>query len=263
MKRTRFSEEPIIGVLKGSEAGAKIADLARRHSVSEATIYNWKAKYGGLEVSQARRLKELEGEDAKLKRLLTDTMPDHVALTRRAAQPMILCEKVQTPTAGPKAARSAYREAVAHLWACHGRSQRRTLRVIAADRKHALSLSKGACAIVPSGTMMGHCAGSCANWVTCVVGSAIAACTSCCADGNHHQPQEVAEALHRGRSGGQAGHSRKRAVGTRTPPPVLALPCQHSNQDLGASAPVRFAPSPCTTRWPQAGASACSTWSIT
>ena len=80
MKRTRFSEEKIIGVLKEAEAGMKTADLARRHGVSEATIYNWKAKYGGLEVSEARRLRELEGENAKLKRLLADTMLDNVVL---------------------------------------------------------------------------------------------------------------------------------------------------------------------------------------
>ena len=80
MKRTRFTEEQIIGVLKEADAGAKTADLARRHGVSEATIYNWKAKYGGLEVSEAKRLKALEDENAKLKRLLADTMLDNVAL---------------------------------------------------------------------------------------------------------------------------------------------------------------------------------------
>ena len=77
MKRTRFTDEQIIGVLKEAEAGAKTADLARRHGVSEATIYNWKSKYGGLEV---RRLRVLESENAKLKRLLADAMLDQAAL---------------------------------------------------------------------------------------------------------------------------------------------------------------------------------------
>ena len=80
MKRKQFSEEQIIGILKEAEAGAKTADLARRHGVSEATIYNWKAKYGGLEVSEAKRLRLLEDENAKLKRLLADTMLDNAAL---------------------------------------------------------------------------------------------------------------------------------------------------------------------------------------
>jgi putative transposase len=80
MKRTRFTEEQIIGLLKEAEAGAKTAELARRHGVSEATIYNWKAKYGGLEVSEAKRLRSLEDENAKLKRLLADTMLDNAAL---------------------------------------------------------------------------------------------------------------------------------------------------------------------------------------
>ena len=80
MKRKRFSEEQIIGVLKEAEAGAKTADLARQHGVSEATICNWKSKYGGLEVSEAGRLKALEDENAKLKRLLADAMLDQAAL---------------------------------------------------------------------------------------------------------------------------------------------------------------------------------------
>ena len=80
MKRARFTEEQIIGVLKEQEAGAKTADLARRHGVSEATIYNWKAKYGGLEVSEAKRLRSLEDENAKLKRLLAEAMLDNAGL---------------------------------------------------------------------------------------------------------------------------------------------------------------------------------------
>jgi putative transposase len=80
MKRKRFTEEQIIGVLKEAEAGVKTGDLARRHGISEATIYNWKAKYGGMEVSEAKRLRSLEDENAKPKRLLADAMLDNAAL---------------------------------------------------------------------------------------------------------------------------------------------------------------------------------------
>jgi len=80
MKRSRFTEEQIVAVLKEHELGAKPADLARKHGVSEATLYNWKAKYGGLTVSEAKRLKTLEDENTKLKKLLADTMLDNAAL---------------------------------------------------------------------------------------------------------------------------------------------------------------------------------------
>jgi len=80
MKRSRFTEEQIIAVLHEQEAGAKAVDLARKHGISEATLYNWKAKYGGLDVSEARRLKALEEENAKLKKLLADSMLDNAAL---------------------------------------------------------------------------------------------------------------------------------------------------------------------------------------
>ena len=80
MKKQRFGEEQIIGVLKEAEAGAKTQDLCRKHGISEATFYNWKAKYGGLTVSEARRLKALEQENAKLKRLLAEVELDKAAL---------------------------------------------------------------------------------------------------------------------------------------------------------------------------------------
>ena len=80
MKRKRFTEEQIIGILREQEAGAKTGDLARKHGVSEATLYNWKAKFGGMDVSDARRLKALGDENGKLKRLLADAMLDNTAL---------------------------------------------------------------------------------------------------------------------------------------------------------------------------------------
>ena len=80
MKRSRYTEEQIIGILREQEAGVPVAELCRKHGMSDATFYNWKSKYGGLEVSEAKRLRALEAENARLKRLLADAMLDNAAL---------------------------------------------------------------------------------------------------------------------------------------------------------------------------------------
>lgn len=80
MKCKRFTEEQIITILKAHEAGVPLADLVREHGFAEGTIYTWKAKYGGMEVAEAKRLRELEAENRKLKKLLAETMLEKAAL---------------------------------------------------------------------------------------------------------------------------------------------------------------------------------------
>ena len=80
MKKTRHTEEQIIGALKQMEAGRKVSEMARELGVSEATLYTWKSKYGGMEVSDARRLKELEDENRRLKHMVADLSLDKEAL---------------------------------------------------------------------------------------------------------------------------------------------------------------------------------------
>ncbi|WP_370099109.1 IS3 family transposase [Bradyrhizobium yuanmingense] len=121
MKRARFTEEQIIAVLKEHEAGAKTADLARKHGVSEATIYNWKAKFGGMDVSEAKRLRALEEENAKLKKLLAEQMLDAAALRELLSKKLV----------GPAAKRAA----IAHLQAVMSLSERRACSIVGADRK--------------------------------------------------------------------------------------------------------------------------------
>jgi len=92
MKRKRHTEEQIIAILKEHEAGMKTADLCRKHGISSATFYKWKARYGGLEESDAKRLKALEGENAKLKKWLAEAMLQTVSIrcflpTRRSGNP--------------------------------------------------------------------------------------------------------------------------------------------------------------------------------
>jgi putative transposase len=80
MKRSRFTEEQIIGILKEQESGQRTADVCRKHGISEGTFYKWKAKFGGMQVSDAKKLRSLEAENTQLKKLLAETMLDNAVL---------------------------------------------------------------------------------------------------------------------------------------------------------------------------------------
>jgi putative transposase len=95
MKPSRLPEEQIIGILREQEAGAKTADVCRKHGISSATFYKWKARYGGLEVSDAKRLKALEDENAKLKKLLAEAMLDNAMLKDIASKNVWSAPSVQ------------------------------------------------------------------------------------------------------------------------------------------------------------------------
>ena len=86
MRKSRFSEEQIIGVLKEHQAGLAVVEICRRHGISDATFYTWRSKYGGLEVSDAKRLKALEEENRKLKKLLAEQMLDAATLREMLAK---------------------------------------------------------------------------------------------------------------------------------------------------------------------------------
>ncbi len=120
MKRKRFSEEQIIAILKEHEAGVATADLCRKHGMSSASFYAWKAKYGGMDVADAQKLKGLEAENAKLKRLFGRGHAGQCGFERPARKKMV------TP--------AQRREAVAHLKSAHQMSERRACRVAGVDR---------------------------------------------------------------------------------------------------------------------------------
>jgi putative transposase len=86
MKRSRFNEEQIIAILKEQEGGMPTAEVCRRHGISSATFYKWKSKFGGLEVSEARRLRSLEEENSRLKKLLAEAMLDNAVLKDLASK---------------------------------------------------------------------------------------------------------------------------------------------------------------------------------
>lgn len=95
MKRSRFTEEQIIAILKEQEAGVKTADVCRKHGISDATFYKYKAKYGGMDVSEARKLNALEDENAKLKKLLAEAMLDNAMLKDVASKNVWSASSVQ------------------------------------------------------------------------------------------------------------------------------------------------------------------------
>src|SRR5262249_55853099 len=176
MKPSRFTEEQIIGMLRGQEAGAKTADVCRKYGISSATFYKWKAKYGGLEVSDAKRLKALEDENAKLKKLWRKQNWTR-RCSRRSPQKMV------TP--------AARREAVAHLRLAFKVSERRACSTLR---------SRSDLDPVPQHPA-GRCCGTGAPGRTGRHSPTVrlsAAAYPAQARRHHHKPQEAATALSRG-----------------------------------------------------------------
>jgi putative transposase len=158
MRKSRSSEEQIIKILKEKEAGAKLADLCRRHGISEQTFHRWKAKFGGMEVNDARRLKQLEDENRRLKHLVADLTLDNQALKA------ITAKSGDAHGATPSRGRTA-----TGVW--HERTTG-----LSSDRVGALDVS--ASATGPGGR--GAAGAALARWLRSRRGLATGVCTCCC-----------------------------------------------------------------------------------
>lgn len=157
MKRGRFSDEQIIAILKEQEAGMATAEVGRRHGISSATFYKWKAKYGGLEISETRKLRQFEDENARLKRLLADAMLDNWMLKEIGAKKWrrLLPSGRRWPTF--RLHSRLANGAPAMFWALTGQW----------------------CAMRSGGLTMPTCGNGCATLQQSAAGSAIGACTAC------------------------------------------------------------------------------------
>ena len=160
MKRSRFTEEQIIAVLREQEAGVSTAEVCRKHGISTATFYGWKAKFGGMEVSEAKRLKQLEDENAKLKRLLADAMLDNAALKDLMTQKN---SDARRQARGCRPSRVRLRDERAPGVPPDPRPIARPSVIDRVDRETT------------------PCAAACGSWRPSSAGSVIAGCTFCCA----------------------------------------------------------------------------------